>query len=106
MSLIFLVALVILGTALYLIISRTVKLFSQVFQRYDDLNNSVQENIAAIRVVKAFVREDFENKKFQKAANALYRLFVKTESLQAINHPVMMLVVYGCMIALSWFGAH
>ena len=106
MSLIFLVALVILGTVLYLIISRTVKLFSQVFMKYDDLNNSVQENIAAVRVVKAFVREDFENKKFQKATDALYRLFVKTESLQAINHPVMMLVVYGCMIALSWFGAH
>ncbi len=106
MSLIFLVALVILGTALYLIISRTVKLFAQVFTKYDDLNNSVQENIAAIRVVKAFVREDFENKKFRKATDALYRLFVKTESLQAINHPVMMLVVYGCMIALSWFGAH
>ncbi|MBP5278473.1 MAG: ABC transporter ATP-binding protein [Prevotella sp.] len=106
MSLIFLVALIILGTVLYLIISRTVKLFSQVFMKYDDMNNSVQENIAAIRVVKAFVREDFENKKFQKATDALYRLFVKTESLQAINHPVMMMVVYGCMIALSWFGAH
>ena len=106
MSLIFVVALVVLATALYLIISRTVKLFEQVFMRYDDLNNSVQENIAAIRVVKAFVREDFENRKFQKAADALYRLFVKTESLQAINHPIMMLVVYGCIIALSWFGAH
>ena len=106
MSLIFMVALVVLGTALYLIISRTVKLFSQVFLRYDDLNNAVQENVSAIRVVKAFVREDFENQKFQHAADALYRLFVKTESLQAINHPIMMLVVYGCIIALSWFGAH
>lgn len=105
MSTIFVVALIILGTALYLIISRTVKLFAQVFQRYDDLNGSVQENISAIRVVKAFVREDFENKKFSKAANALYRLFVKTESLQALNHPIMMLVVYGCIISLSWFGA-
>ena len=105
MSLIFVIALVILGTALYLIISRTVKLFAQVFLRYDDLNSSVQENIAAIRVVKAFVREDYENKKFSKAAEALYKLFVKTESLQALNHPIMMLVVYGCIIALSWFGA-
>lgn len=105
MSTIFVVALIILGTALYLIISRTVKLFAQVFQRYDDLNSSVQENIAAIRVVKAFVREDFENKKFSKAAEALYKLFVKTESLQALNHPIMMLVVYGCIISLSWFGA-
>ena len=105
MSMIFVVALLILGTALYLIISRTVKLFAQVFQRYDDLNSSVQENIAAIRVVKAFVREDFEKKKFGKAAEALYKLFVKTESLQALNHPIMMLVVYGCIISLSWFGA-
>ena len=105
MSMIFVVALLILGTALYLIISRTVKLFAQVFQRYDDLNSSVQENIAAIRVVKAFVREDFEKKKFGKAAEALYKLFVKTESLQALNHTIMMLVVYGCIISLSWFGA-
>ncbi|MBP5356075.1 MAG: ABC transporter ATP-binding protein [Prevotella sp.] len=105
MSMIFVVALLILGTALYLIISRTVKLFAQVFQRYDDLNSSVQENIAAIRVVKAFVREDFEKKKFGKAAEALYKLFVKTESLQALNHPIMMMVVYGCIISLSWFGA-
>lgn len=106
MSLIFLVALVILGVALFFILSKTMKLFTQVFQKYDDLNGTVQENIAAIRVVKAFVREDFENTKFRKAAEALYRLFVKTETLQAINHPIMMLVVYGCIIALSWFGAH
>ena len=106
MSLIFIVALIVLGTCLYLIISRTVKLFMQVFQRYDDLNGTVQENLSAIRVVKAFVREDFENAKFRRATEKLYDLFVKTESLQAINHPVMMLVVYGCIIALSWFGAH
>ena len=106
MSLIFLVALVVLGVALFFIISKTMKLFTQVFQKYDDLNGTVQENIAAIRVVKAFVREEFENTKFRKAAKALYRLFVKTETLQAINHPIMMLVVYGCIMALSWFGAH
>ena len=105
MSLIFVIALVILGTVLYLIVSRTVKLFTQVFKKYDDLNNVVQENVSAIRVVKAFVREDFENKKFSKAARALYSLFVRTESLMALNHPVMMVVVYGCIIALSWFGA-
>ncbi|MBR5117702.1 MAG: ABC transporter ATP-binding protein [Muribaculaceae bacterium] len=105
MSLIFVIALVILGTVLYLIISRTVKLFTQVFKKYDDLNNVVQENVSAIRVVKAFVREDYENKKFSKAARGLYKLFVKTESLMALNHPVMMVVVYGCIIALSWFGA-
>ena len=105
MSTIFIIALVILGTALYLIISRTVKLFQQVFKKYDDLNNVVQENVSAIRVVKAFVREDYENKKFSKAARTLYGLFVKTESLMALNHPVMMIVVYGCIISLSWFGA-
>lgn len=105
MSTIFIIALVVLGTALYLIISRTVKLFQQVFKKYDDLNNVVQENVSAIRVVKAFVREDYENKKFSKAARALYGLFVKTESLMALNHPVMMIVVYGCIISLSWFGA-
>jgi ATP-binding cassette subfamily B protein len=82
-----------------------VKLYAQVFRRYDDLNNTMQEDITAIRVVKAFVREDFENKKFSKATEALYKLFVKTESLQALNHPIMMIVVYGCIIALSWFGA-
>ena len=105
MSTIFIVALVVLGTILYLIISRTVKLFTQVFKKYDDLNNVVQENVSAIRVVKAFVREDYENKKFSKAARSLYNLFVKTESLMALNHPVMMIVVYGCIISLSWFGA-
>ena len=105
MSTIFVIALVILGTVLYLIISRTVKLFQQVFMKYDDLNNVVQENVSAIRVVKAFVGEDYENKKFSKAARALYSLFVKTESLMALNHPVMMIVVYGCIISLSWFGA-
>lgn len=105
MSLIFVVALAILGTVLYLIISRTVKLFTQVFKKYDDLNGVIQENVSAIRVVKAFVREDYENKKFSKAARALYNLFVRTESLMALNHPVMMIVVYGCIISLSWFGA-
>ena len=106
MSLIFITAMVVLSLSLYLVISKTVKLFSQVFEKYDALNNSVQENVQAIRVVKAFVREDYENTKFRKAAESLYKLFVKTESLQAINHPMMNLVVYGCIIALSWFGAH
>lgn len=106
MSLIFIIAMLILGTSLYFIISKTVKLFTQVFTKYDDMNKSVQENISAIRVVKAFVREDYENKKFANAAKGLYKLFVGTEKLMAINHPVMSTVVYGCIIALSWFGAH
>ena len=77
MSLIFVVALIVLGTCLYFIITKTVKLFVQVFQRYDDLNGTVQENLSAIRVVKAFVREDFEYTKFQEGHQDLYRLFVQ-----------------------------
>ena len=106
LSIIFIVAMVILSFSLYNIISRVARLFQQVFVKYDDLNQSVQENIQAIRVVKAFVREDYENNKFGKAAEALYILYVRTESLMALNHPIMNLVVYGCIIALSWWGAH
>lgn len=105
LSTVFLVAIVILATALIFIMTRTTKIFDQVFKKYDDLNASVQENVTAIRVVKSFVREDYENSKFTKAAQNLYRLFVKAEGLLAFNNPVMMLVVYGCIIALSWFGA-
>ena len=106
LSIIFIVAMIVLSFSLYNIISRVAKLFQQVFVKYDDLNQSVQENIQAIRVVKAFVREDYENKKFGKAAEALYKLYVRAESLMALNHPIMNLVVYGCIIALSWWGAH
>lgn len=106
LSTIFLVAIVILGAALVFIMLRTTKVFNEVFRKYDDLNASVQENVSAIRVVKAFVREDHENSKFQKAAEKLYGLFVKAESNLAFNNPVMMLVVYGCILAISWFGAH
>ena len=106
LSLVFLVALVILSFSLYHIISRVAKLFQQVFMKYDELNQSVQENIRAIRLVKAFVREDYENEKFARAADNLYKLYVKAESLMAWNHPIMNMVVYGCIIALSWLGAH
>lgn len=105
LSSIFLIAIVILAAALILIMIKTTKVFSEVFRRYDDLNAGVQENVTAIRVVKAFVREDHENNKFEKAAEKLYSLFIKAESRLALNNPVMMLVVYGCIIALSWFGA-
>ena len=105
LSMIFLVAIVVLAAALFLIMSHTTKTFSKVFRKYDDLNASVQENVSGIRVVKAFVREDYEKEKFSKAAENLYRLFVKAEGLLTLNSPVMMLVVYGCMISLSWFGA-
>ena len=106
LSIIFIVAMVILSFSLYNIISRVARLFAQVFVKYDEVNQSVQENIQAIRVVKAFVREDYENQKFSKAAEGLYKLYVRAESLMALNHPVMNLVVYGCIIALSWWGAH
>ena len=106
LSLIFIVAMTILGFSLFNIISRVARLFQLVFVKYDELNQSVQENIQAIRVVKAFVREDYENRKFSKAAEGLYKLYVRAESLMALNHPVMNIVVYGCIIALSWWGAH
>ena len=105
LSSIFLVAILILAAALLFIMQRTTRIFNEVFRRYDDLNASVQENVSAIRVVKAFVREEYENSKFRKAAEKLYSLFVKAESHLALNSPVMMLVVYGCILALSWFGA-
>ncbi len=106
LSMIFLAAIMVLAAAVALIMSKTMKIFSHVFHRYDDLNASVQENISAIRVVKAFVREDYENEKFGKAATKLYELFVSAEKLQALNLPVMMFIVYGCIIAISWSGAH
>lgn len=106
LSVIFLIAMVILSTCLFLLIKRASKLFVKIFEKYDGLNGVIQENISGIRVVKAFVREDHELSKFDKAALSLYNLNVKAESLMALNHPVMNLVVYGCIIALSWFGAH
>jgi ATP-binding cassette subfamily B multidrug efflux pump len=106
LSLVFLIALLFLACALIYIMRRAMPIFNQVFDRYDDLNASVQENVTGIRVVKAFVREDYENGKFTKAAENLYRLFVKAESILAFNNPIMMLVIYGCIVALSWFGSH
>ncbi len=105
LSLIFVAAILVLGCILFFIMTRTTKIFDQVFSKYDDLNASVQENVTAIRVVKAFVREDYENEKFTKAAQNLYRLFVKAEKILTYNNPAMMLVVYSCILALSWFGA-
>ena len=106
LSIIFLIAMVILSTCLFFLIKRASKLFVQIFEKYDGLNGVIQENISGIRVVKAFVREDHELSKFDKAALSLYNLNVKAESLMALNHPLMNLVVYGCIISLSWFGAH
>lgn len=105
LSLIFLAALVILGAALFLIIGKVSRIFEVVFRKYDDLNASVQENVSAIRVVKAFVREDHETTKFKNASNSIYKMFVKAESLIALNSPIMMFVVYFCIILISWLGA-
>lgn len=106
LSLVFFGVLLFLGVVLALIMKRVMPIFNEVFAKYDALNSSVQENVSGIRVVKAFVREDYENKKFSKAAEKLCGMFVKAEATLAFNSPVMMLSVYGCMIALSWLGAH
>lgn len=106
LSLIFFVALIFLGFVLFFIIYKVTPVFTSGFEKYDELNASVQENISGIRVVKAFVREGHEKKKFNKAADNLYKTFVKAESFLAFNNPTMMLVVYGCIVALSWFASH
>ena len=105
MSVIFFVAIFFLATALAIIIAIAFKLFNQVFENYDALNANVQENISGIRVVKSYVQEDKEISKFDRAITNLYTLFVKAESLVVLNNPLMMLTVYACIIALSWFGA-
>lgn len=106
LALVYLVAIAFLGTVLAIIISRTYKFFAEVFERYDDLNASVQENVSSIRVVKAFVREEYEDKKFNNAAFNLYKLFVKAENMMVSVSPLMTLTIYGSMIAISWFGAN
>ncbi|MEE1318770.1 MAG: ABC transporter ATP-binding protein [Ruminococcus sp.] len=103
---IYLVAIVFLSIVLSILLVKTYKYFNQVFDKYDDLNASVQENVSAIRVVKAFVREDHEVKKFNKATNNLYKLFVKAENAMVSVSPLMTLTVYGSIIAISWFGAN
>ena len=105
LSLMFLIAVVFLVSVLGCIMVVTMKIFNEVFRRYDDLNASVQENISAIRVVKAFVREQHENEKFETASANLYRLFVKAEGLLAFNNPAMMTAIYFCIIMVSWLGA-
>lgn len=103
---IYLIAIVFLAVVLGFLLKVTYKYFSQVFEKYDELNASIQENVSAIRVVKSFVREDYEVKKFNRATNNLYRLFVKAENTMVSVSPLMMMTVYGCIIAISWFGAN
>ena len=106
LSLVFLAALVVLGCVLFAVMKSANPVFQEVFDRYDDLNASVQENVSGIRTVKAFVREEHEEKKYSRAAGVVYKLFVKAESILAINNPMMMFCVYGCIIMISWLGAH
>ncbi|MBE5935962.1 MAG: ABC transporter ATP-binding protein [Lachnospiraceae bacterium] len=103
---IYLIAVLVLGTILVLIMSRAVKYFNAVFKKYDDLNESVQENIIGMRVVKSFVREDYEKERFKKASGNIYMMFKKAENIITYNGPVMMLTVYSCMILISWLGAN
>ncbi len=103
---IYLVAVLILAVILAFIIKFAMGYFTQVFRRYDDLNASVQENVSAIRVVKAYVREDYEKEKFSKASYAVYKLFMKAEKVLVLNGPVMSITVYSCIMLISWIGAH
>lgn len=105
LSTIFLGAIVFLGGALFLIIRIVFPIFGRVFQKYDELNASVQENVNAIRVVKAYVREDYEISKFEKASKNLYDLFVTAEKKVILNAPIMQFTVYGCILLISWMGA-
>lgn len=103
---IYLVAVLLLGGVLAFIVTRAMKYFSQAFPKYDDLNEEVQENVSAIRVVKAYVREDYENQKFKRASGNIYKIFSKAEGVVAWNGPIMNLTVYSCIILISWMGAH
>ena len=103
---IYLIAVILLGALLLFISKAAMKYFDRAFKRYDDLNESVQENVSAIRVVKAYVREDYEKKRFSKAAQNIYDVFVKAESLVVYNSPLMQFTVYACILLISWLGAH
>ena len=102
---IYLIAVICLGFCLFLIMGKAMKYFKQIFPKYDDLNASVQENVSAIRVVKAYVREDYENDKFTKASGNIFQMFTKAENILTWNAPLMQVAVYGCILAISWLGA-
>jgi ATP-binding cassette subfamily B protein len=103
---IYLVAVIALGIVLFLIMSKAMVYFRQVFRKYDDLNASVQENVSAIRVVKAYVREDHEESKFRKAAQNIYKMFLSSEKIISWTFPAMNFTVYACILLISWLGAH
>ena len=103
---IYLIAVLVLGVILGVLVTMTTKYFRSIFQKYDDLNESVQENVSAIRVVKAYVREDHEKEKFTKASGNVYKLFTKAEAMICLNMPIMQFTVYTCILVISWMGAH
>ena len=103
---IYLGAVIFLGCIILFVMGRATKYFKAVFEKYDELNESVQENVSAIRVVKAYVREDYENDKFKKAAFNIYNMFVKAEMNVVFMAPIMTATVYACILLISWFGAH
>ena len=103
---VYLVAVIVLGFLLFFIMSRAVKYFKQVFQKYDDMNASVQENVTGIRVVKAYVREEHEIKKFHKASQNIYKMFLSAEKILSWNMPLMNATVYTCILLISWLGAN
>ncbi len=102
---VYLIAVIFLGFCLFMIIRSATDRFDKVFRKYDDMNASVQENVSGIRVVKAYVREDYENKKFQKASTNVYNLFVNAEKILSWNNPLMQFTVYVCILLISWLGA-
>ncbi|MDD6400470.1 MAG: ABC transporter ATP-binding protein [Lachnospiraceae bacterium] len=106
LAMVYLVAVIVLGTILFSIIKIVSPMFGRTFKKYDELNANVQENISGIRVVKAYVREKYENSKFYNSSNNIYSMFVKIEKILILNSPVMMFTVYTCIILISWFGAH
>lgn len=103
---VYMLAVLFLAVCLSFIIRAAMKYFRQVFEKYDELNASVQENVTGIRVVKAFVREDYENKRFRTASENIYKMFIKAESMVVINFPLMSFTVYACILIISWLGAH
>lgn len=103
---VYLIAVLLLGAILAVLLTRTTKYFNSIFQKYDDLNESVQENVSAIRVVKAYVREEHEKEKFTKASGNVYKLFTKAEAMICLNMPIMQFAVYACILVISWMGAH
>ncbi|MBO6154605.1 MAG: ABC transporter ATP-binding protein/permease [Lachnospiraceae bacterium] len=105
LSMVYVVALVFLVSIMFILLPKTRKVFKEVFEKYDELNESVQENVSAVRVVKAYVREQYETEKFHKASNNIYNMFIKAEKIMVVAMPIMMGTVYACILLISWFGA-